>query len=123
MSVEFNYLYCDAGGGRLRGAIVFEGEVTAPLLERLRTSLDGGEFFIAEQVRVAEVFPPDWPAGAVDHCFHAFHSAVATSGEPGDVLGRSFESLVEEFERANGAGWNIFDPVERAAVPVRGYPR
>lgn len=87
---------------------MFAGEATAELLERFSTALHEGEWFIAEQVRLPNVFLDDFPINDDDHCWHEFFRFLATDEEVTDAHGRTMEQLVTEFERADAGGWKEF---------------
>ena len=74
MRTTFEYLYRDAGNFKAFGALVFDG-LLAPQDELLiRSKLESGEFFIAEQVGVPSLYGQlyQWSAGPIeaDHCWH-----------------------------------------------------
>jgi hypothetical protein len=72
MNTRFLYLYLDAGNWKSYGEIVFEGASTESLKERLVATLATDDLFIAEQVRVPDLFFEDWPDEDDDHCWHEF---------------------------------------------------
>jgi hypothetical protein len=113
MNTLFNYLYRDGSNYKQWGSIVFKGEITDGLRERFARALEGCEFFIADQIRVPEVFPDTWPIYADDHCWHEFSEFETTNDAPSDPHSRTIEEFVHEAERADSAGWHDFDPQER----------
>jgi hypothetical protein len=113
MNTLFNYLYRDASNYKEWGEIVFKGEATQALGERFARALDGGDFFIADQIRIPEVFPSTWPVYADDHCWHESAGFELTERPVTDSLARAIEAFVVEAERASSAGWRDFDPQQR----------
>ena len=118
MNTRFHYLYRDASNYKQWGEVVFTG--WAPALEpRLVAALDGQEFFIADQVRLPELFFTGGPSNSDDHCFHEFDSFETTDAPAGDRYQRSIDELVQEFEHAGRSGWRVFDPRDRSLLPAR----
>jgi hypothetical protein len=113
MNTRVEYLYRDGSNYKQWGAVVFRGECDATLLRRLSAALDREEFFIAAQVRLAELFFDDHPLYADDHCWHELAEVTTTSAAADDLLGRTIEDLVAEVERASTEGWAVFDRSER----------
>lgn len=111
MNTLFNYRYCDASGYSSWDEIVFEGKYDGALLARLQAAFESTEFFIADQVRVPELFFET--SSADDHCFHTFHRMEPTEDAASDRHGRSIEEFVAEVEAAAARGWRIFDPWSR----------
>lgn len=108
MNTGLEYLYRDASNYKRWGEVVFAGEATAELRERFANVLHEGEWFIAEQVRLPNVFLDDFPINDDDHCWHEFFAFVSTDAEVTDAYDRTMEQLVTEFERVCGAGWREF---------------
>jgi hypothetical protein len=73
----FDYLYRDASNYKAWGSLLLEGSVTKEDIEVLRARLDGGEFFIAEQVGVPTLYAELWKLSNGpsddDHVWHTFH--------------------------------------------------
>jgi len=137
-NIKFFYLYRDADNYKQGGHVVFgvpsnAGE-SIPLEEieaRLRKLFRDGEYFIASDIGVPEVFlwnssveyDPDDPnlspeshkdgyvINDADHCWHEFYGVESTDEEPTDS--RSARRFVEEVEWAGKRGWNEFDPSAR----------
>jgi len=76
MWTAFDYMYRDAGNFKAFGTIVLKGYLSTGDQEIVCTSLDGGEFFVAEQVGVPALYDDlyKWSAGPTvsDHCWHTF---------------------------------------------------
>jgi hypothetical protein len=115
MNTRFDYLYRDASNYKQWGSIVFAGSLTPAMLERLTRSLESSEFFIADQVRVPEVFHDTWPSYDDDHCWHEWAGFELTDCDADDRFGRTIEQFVGEVEAASVAGWRDFVPQEREA--------
>ena len=113
MNSCFQYLYRDASNYKSWGEVVFAGEASEPLLARLQGSFESGEFFIADQVRVSELFFPTWPLESSDHCFHEFDRLETTDAPVDDQQLRSIDDFVAEVEAAARSGWRVFDPAVR----------
>lgn len=134
-NTRFTYLYRDADNYKNFGAVVFAGIIDSELRRRFERALDGGEYFIAEQLGVPEVFlwdpdAPDydiddehtWPeelgAGkykinASDHCWHEFDDFELTADAPTDVRRRTIGVFVSDVENASRAGWTVSNPAAR----------
>jgi len=106
-------MYRDGSNYKQWGSIIFAGELTETLRQRLVAALDSEEFFIADQVRVPEVFPDSWPMYDDDHCWHEWAGWESADSEPTDAFARSIEQFVDEVEGAAAAGWRDFDPQDR----------
>jgi hypothetical protein len=118
MNTLFNYRYCDASGYSSWGDVVFGGVFDEALLARMRRAFEGGEFFVADQVRVPQLF---FETSSIDdHCFHAFSRLEITDAAVSDPHDRSIEAFVAEVEAAASAGWKMFDPfAERHSRVIR----
>lgn len=117
MNTVFNYLYRDGSNYKRWGSVVFAGTITDVLTQRFARSLESGEFFIADQLRLPEIFPDTWPIYADDHCWHAWAGFEATDSSPNDPESRTIEQFVRDAEQAGIHGWKDFDPQQR----VRGW--
>jgi len=109
MNTRVEYLYRDGANYKQWGAVVFRGECDGSLTRRLFASLDREEFFIAHQVRLAELFFDDRALCADDHCWHEMGDVTTTSAAADDLLGRTLKQFVAEVERASTEGWAVFD--------------
>lgn len=88
----FDYLYCDAGNYKAWGGLLLKGNASAAEAEALQACLNGGEFFIAEQVGVPALYEELWHYSDVptedDHVWHTFHALrPATPDESTGCLG------------------------------------
>jgi len=74
---EFEYCYRDAGNFKAFGSIWLEGVLDATQRADIEAALEGGEFFVSEQVGVPSLYEQlyRWSGGHStrdDHCWHAF---------------------------------------------------
>lgn len=134
-NIELVYMYRDGGNYKNYGSVVFSNDSLLSLagLEiEICNHLDMGEFFIADQVGIPEVFSwdpeadydpddpetyPDTfgPGGYViqdiDHCWHEFIGLSVTDNKPTDE--RSISEFIADLEREARKGWNLFLPDDR----------
>lgn len=116
-NVVFSYLYRDAANNKAWSRLVLTNPSNMSINEveeRLRLVLESENLFVADQVRVQEVF--HYLSADVtedDHSYHEFESVESTEEAPNDVYGRSISQFVEEVEAVARTGWRIFDPEER----------
>lgn len=72
----FEYLYRDAANYKAWGSIVLQGQVTPEQCQRLKATLEAGEFFIAEQVGLPTLYEALWQESGGptvhDHVWHSF---------------------------------------------------
>lgn len=79
--LKFSYCYCDAAGYKKHGdtqILNTSGLRPEEATNELLPFLHDGEFFIARQVIIPEVFLEELPTNA-DHCWHSFSGI--TEGE------------------------------------------
>jgi hypothetical protein len=108
-NVKLIYLYRDASNYKAWGEIIFRNPDKLTLKEiedRLRSSFDSREFFVASQVSIPEVFlflhdrfTED------DHFFHEFHAVEFTTEQCTDLYDRSIKAFVEQVEHSSKSGW------------------
>jgi len=76
MWTAFDYMYRDAGNFKAFGTVSLDGVLSEADRQMLRERLEGGEYFIAEQVRVPALYEQlyRWSEGTTrsDHCWHEF---------------------------------------------------
>ena len=93
----FDYLYCDASNYKEWGSLLLEGHVPAAEAEALQTYLNGGEFFIAEQVGIPPLYKELWQYSdgptEDDHVWHTFHAL--RSAAPEDMAGTPWGKVSE----------------------------
>jgi len=137
-NTAFHYLYRDAGNYKSYGRAVFAGKFNDKLKSRLENALSDGQFFIAAQIGVPEVFlwaekanydPNDkssMPSGLSagnyainddDHCWHEFGGLELTSLEPTDL--RSIDHFIGDVEGITNTDWEVFNPCDRAPLSVQ----
>ncbi|HUX64909.1 hypothetical protein [Sulfuricella sp.] len=72
----FEYLYRDASNYKAWGQLLLSGQIRPADIAALRSTLDSGEYFVAEQVGVPGLYKALWKltngATGDDHCFHEF---------------------------------------------------
>jgi hypothetical protein len=115
-NVEFSYLYRDGGNYKRFGRVVFSdpeqiscGAIIGALTEAF---LEEG-LFIADQVRVPEVFLfANGELSFDDHCYHEFDAVRATEKEPNDLHMRTISEFVSEVTEQGRRGWRVFDPYD-----------
>jgi hypothetical protein len=107
MNSLFEYLYRDGGNWKQWGSVVFRGAPPPDAEERFRKACDRSELFIADQVRLPEVFFTEYPVNDDDHCYHEYWSIAATDDPPNDAHDRTIDEFVEEFELAK-TKWRVF---------------
>jgi len=117
-SIKFKYLYRDAGNYKKWADIVFSNTdrlAVGTITRLLRKSFLADGEFIADQIRIPEVFL--FHVDGVtedDHCFHEFDAVEETSEIPNDKLGRSIREFVFEVTEEGKRGWQAFDPHEQS---------
>lgn len=76
MWTAFDYMYRDAGNFKAFGTVILDGLLSEADRQMLRERLEGGEYFIAEQVGVPALYAQlyRWSDGTTrsDHCWHEF---------------------------------------------------
>jgi hypothetical protein len=118
-NIKFIYLYRDGSNYKKWGEVVFESEGSdsiADLKQRIESRLESGQFFIASQVRLPDLFL--WSGSSIDaddHCFHEFADLELTECAPNDPYGRTVEQLIAEITTASENGWRCFDPSDSLA--------
>lgn len=72
----FDYLYRDASNFKAFGSVTLDRRINDAELAAIRGKLDGGEFFIAEQVGVPPLYEKLYQSSGgpteADHCWHEF---------------------------------------------------
>ncbi len=118
-NVRFNYLYRDAGNYKSYGSVVFKNPnnlLLAKIDSRLRKVFFQGEFFIAEQIGVPDVFLYlNDDISVDDHCFHEFESVEETTEAPTDPRGRSITGFIKKVEHEAQQGWHAYNPFDLRA--------
>ena len=110
MNTEFAYIYRDGDNYKAEGSVVLVGEFEPGHLARLEVALDEGEYFIAHQVGVPEVFIWKREGHEIqdqDHSWHEFFGICLVNASSTDT--RSVEQFVLDVEQASVEGWEEFD--------------
>lgn len=93
----FDYLYCDASNYKAWGGLLLDGNASAAEAEALQACLNGGEFFIAEQVGVPPLYAELWQYSdgptEDDHVWHAFHALRPAT--PEEMTGAPWGKVTE----------------------------
>ena len=115
-NTTFVYLYRDAANYKEWGRVVFEGAVDDELRKRAEAAFESSEYFVADAVRVPELFPylgddEDFDE-RYDHGWHEFHEFEPTDEPADDEAGRSIGEFVAQVEEAASGGWKVSDPWE-----------
>jgi hypothetical protein len=122
-STKFVYLYRDASNYKQWGHVTFanlDGFEVHDLDRRLRHAMMIDSTFIADQIRVPEVFLFNTASmNHDDHCLHEFDSLETVDERPNDKQQRSIAEFVREVEHVAAVGWEGFDPELTAATVQR----
>jgi len=115
-NIEFGYLYRDGGNYKKYGSVIFanpEDLGTDEISRLIHEELMPDGLFIAEQVRIPEVFL--YSSGDFsqdDHCFHEFAGVRVTNGTTSDPQARSIGEFITEINDREFIGWETFDPYD-----------
>lgn len=75
-ATQFHYLYRDADNYKAHGMIALDGVVTPERWKEALRRLEGGQFFVAEQLEVPPLYQALYrlsgQATSADHCWHTF---------------------------------------------------
>ena len=125
-NISFTYLYRDGANFKTWSTVIFsnpDGLDSGEVTRSISLALESDGLFIADQVRIPEIFPfrRDQPSED-DHCYHEFHSVGNTPEEQNDLHHRSIGEFLDEVRRASRRGWAAFDVSNRMlpkAIRVR----
>lgn len=100
MNTRISYLYRDASNYKMQNAAVVFGSISEDQIGIIIDCLDGGEYFIPNQVGLPEERFAEWTED--DHCWFELHSDgfTATREEPG--VDMSIDELIGKFLEAKG---------------------
>ncbi len=121
MNTRIEYLYRDGSNYKQWGWVVFRGTCDAALHRRLLSALDD-DLFIANQVRIPELFFNDRPLYNDDHCWHEMGELATTADSADDRFDRTIEDFIAEVERASNDGWKVFDRSSREFAQIMRFP-
>lgn len=115
-SICFEYMYRDASNYKKGGEIIFSNPNNLSeksIEERLSWAMEGGEYFIAGQVGIPEVFLYDGISlDDDDHCWHEMcrvsPSAEAFADTKTDT--RTIDEFITDVEKASRDGWELWNP-------------
>jgi hypothetical protein len=115
-NVEFSYLYREGGNYKKFGRVVFSNpdQIACTAIEKALTEavLEDG-LFIADQVRVPEVFLfANGELSFDDHCYHEFDAVRPTEQESTDPHFRTIRQFLSEVVQQGRRGWRVFDPYD-----------
>src|ERR1700686_1520185 len=103
-NLRFKYMYRDGANYKNWGTVIFsnpEGLSLASIQARLQIAFLVDSTFVADQVRIPEVFLyPEWRIDENDHCLHELGSVAETSDPADDKHARSILTFVLEVEAA-----------------------
>lgn len=106
----FEYLYRDASNYKAWGEILLSGVPSQDDIEALRTCLESGECFVAEQVGIPSVYKELWDLSggptSDDHALHEFVTLRAANEDERKSLPLfgALSSLLKTFQAATK--WN-----------------
>ena len=106
---RISYLYRDASNYKAVGEVVVAGRIVFPQLSRY---LDGGEFFIPQQVGLEPLQHHliAYSRGRANHDDHVWHELWPADFEPTDTEPSetiSARELIAAFARAHRDGWAV----------------
>lgn len=94
----FEYMYRDAGNYKVHGALYLDGRLADFEIDELCSRLEGGEYFIAEQIGVPSLRPQllflsDGPT-CDDHAWHEFIRIRAATERESEIDAPQMEARV-----------------------------
>ncbi len=118
------YLYRDASNYKAAGEVVVAGQIT---FRQLSHCLDGGEFFIPQQVgwEPLQSELTTYSGGQLTEDDHVWHELRAEDFAPTDAeptLPCSARDVVEAFTRAHAEGWNVGRYARELGLPLEDKP-
>ena len=117
----FEYLYRDADNFKAFGQLLLFGKIADEYIGGLKTSLDYGEYFVAEQVNIPRLYSQLWKYSngptLADHAYHEFLSLrPATKKEVLSLnLWGETPHLLEAFRLASQQSWDCYLSVHCAS--------
>ncbi|MGA2195103.1 MAG: hypothetical protein ABSH40_07510 [Bryobacteraceae bacterium] len=116
-NISFDYLYRDTSNYKDSGCVVFLGDGMSirKANQRLALAFDSGQYFIAHQIGIPEVFLWNrYPISDDDHSWLEFAGLEVTTAQATDL--RTLTEVVEAVEKAAKQGWHEFEPSDREKV-------
>ena len=108
----FEYLYRDANNFKAFGQLLLSGEVSEQYINELKSYLDYGEYFVAEQINIPTLYSHLWEYSngptLADHAFHEFSTLRSATKE--EVLSLKLwgetSQMLEVFKIAGQQSWD-----------------
>lgn len=102
----FEYCYCDASNFKVWGRVLLRGFTNANDLNRLQSSFESGEFFIAEQLGLPHLYRALWEfsdgPNLDDHVWHKFHQLrPAEACKEDQTVFDTLENFVKRVEQVS----------------------
>ena len=106
------YLYRDANNFKAFGQILLSGNIDEDYVSQIQSSLDFGEYFVAEQVNVPVLYSQLWQYSngptIADHAYHelsGFHRGDEHEIESIALWGKASD-LLDSFRLASQQSWD-----------------
>jgi hypothetical protein len=119
MNTRIEYLYRDADNYKQFGSVVLRGEITSQERERIKASLDSGEYFIPSQVGLPDLQPKmiSFPDRDADHVWHELdvESDISFTTEPPTA-----HLDVHAFVTMFNGDWDVDAAMKRLNLPLFG---
>lgn len=84
------YLYRDANNFKAFGQLLLKGKITSADIDKIKSSLDSSEFFVAEQVDIPPLYSQLWKYSngptIADHAYHEFIEIRSATDEEATSL-------------------------------------
>ena len=114
MNIKFIYQYRDSANYKNWDSVVFSNpnNISLDKIDNQLCSLFiSGEFFIAHQIDIKELFfYKEKPVSSDDHCYHEYVGVEFTKETVTDT--RFIEEFISEIKHAFKKGWVAFSPVD-----------
>ena len=116
----FEYLYRDTDNFKALGQLLVSGKIADESIGKLKSYLDYGEYFVAEQVGIPTLYSQLWKYSngptLADHAFHEFLSLRPATNK--EVLSLNLwgetPHLLETFRLASQQSWDCYLSVHSA---------
>jgi hypothetical protein len=123
MNLKFDYLYRDGANYKNCGSMILTGcpENLSEFQAKLRETMENGEYFIASQVGVPEVFLyiGEYNVDDDDHSWHEFSGLTETGEEPTSQT--TPDEFLQKFQKAQTEGWKEFEPREHPEANLKEH--